>query len=65
MNFYVLLRAVDQLAANYSRWPGIFDGYMRNVLKGASLFQDLITEVCRFAGAEIHFVATFIDGVAS
>jgi hypothetical protein len=34
-------------------------------LNGASLSEDLITEVCRFAGAEIHPVAAFIGGVAS
>jgi hypothetical protein len=32
---------------------------------GASLSEDLIAEVCRFAGAEIHPVAAFIGGVAS
>jgi hypothetical protein len=34
-------------------------------LNGASLSEDLITEVCRFAGAEIHPVAAFIGGMAS
>ena len=34
-------------------------------LKGSSLSVDLIAEVCRFAGAEIHPVAAFIGGVAS
>ena len=34
-------------------------------LKGASLSEDLVAEVCRFAGAEIHPVAAFIGGVAS
>jgi hypothetical protein len=29
------------------------------------LSEDLIAEVCRFAGAEIHPVAAFIGGVAS
>ncbi|KAF7066833.1 hypothetical protein CFC21_072766 [Triticum aestivum] len=86
MNFYVLLRAVDRLAANYSRLPGIFDstGFTSEIgedvprlkeaavsvlsdmgLKGSSLSEDLIAEVCRFAGAEIHPVAAFIGGVAS
>ncbi|VAI24158.1 unnamed protein product [Triticum turgidum subsp. durum] len=86
MNFYVLLRAVDRLAASYSRLPGIFDSIgstseiVEDVprlkaaavsvlsdmgLKGASLSEDLVTEVCRFAGAEIHPVGAFIGGVAS
>uniref|UniRef100_A0A453LEI6 NEDD8-activating enzyme E1 regulatory subunit n=4 Tax=Aegilops tauschii subsp. strangulata TaxID=200361 RepID=A0A453LEI6_AEGTS len=73
MNFYVLLRAVDRLAANYSRLPGIFDRLKEAAvsvlsdmgLKGSSLSEDLIAEVCRFAGAEIHPVAAFIGGVAS
>jgi len=29
MNFYILLRAVDRLSANYNRLPGIFDRYLR------------------------------------
>ncbi|AQK61931.1 NEDD8-activating enzyme E1 regulatory subunit AXR1 [Zea mays] len=81
MNFYILLRAVDRLAANYSRLPGIFDSEidediprLKTVaasvlsemgLNGASLSQDLVTEMCRFGGAEIHPVAAFIGGVAS
>ncbi|KAE8814901.1 NEDD8-activating enzyme E1 regulatory subunit [Hordeum vulgare] len=52
MNFYVRLRVVDRLAA------AIAD-YLEY------LTEDLVTEVCRFAGAEIHPVATFIGGVAS
>jgi NEDD8-activating enzyme E1 regulatory subunit len=34
-------------------------------LHGAPLSEDLITEVCRFGGAEIHPVSAFIGGVAS
>ncbi|ONM10897.1 NEDD8-activating enzyme E1 regulatory subunit AXR1 [Zea mays] len=80
-NFYILLRAVDRLAANYSRLPGIFDSEidediprLKTVaasvasemgLNGASLSEDLITEMCRFGGAEIHPVAAFVGGVAS
>jgi len=73
MNFYILLRAVDRLSANYNRLPGIFDR-LKTVaasvlsemgLSGASLYEDLITEMCRFGGAEIHTVAAFIGGVAS
>ncbi|CAD6215216.1 unnamed protein product [Miscanthus lutarioriparius] len=81
MNFYILLRAVDRLAANYSRLPGIFDSEidediprLKTVaasvlsemgLNGASLSEDLITEMCRFGAAEIHPVAAFVGGVAS
>lgn len=81
MNFYVLLRAVDRFAANYNRLPGIFNSEIdEDVLRlktvavsvlsdmglnGASLSDDLIAEVCRFGGAEIHPVAAFIGGVAS
>jgi len=81
MNFYILLRAVDRLSANYNRLPGIFDSEidediprLKTVaasvlsemgLSGASLYEDLITEMCRFGGAEIHTVAAFIGGVAS
>ncbi|KAF2942043.1 NEDD8-activating enzyme E1 regulatory subunit AXR1 isoform X2 [Oryza sativa Japonica Group] len=73
MNFYVLLRAVDRLAANYNRCPGIFErlktaavSVMSEMgMNGAPLSEDLITEMCRFGGAEIHPVAAFIGGVAS
>lgn len=81
MNFYILLRAVDRMAANYNRLPGIFDSeidediprlktaatsvLIEMGLNGASLSDDLITEMCRFGGAEIHPVAAFIGGVAS
>mgnify|MGYP003702674683 CR=1 FL=1 len=34
-------------------------------MNGAPLSEDLITEMCRFGGAEIHPVAAFIGGVAS
>jgi amyloid beta precursor protein binding protein 1 len=34
-------------------------------LSGASLTEDLIAEMCRFGGAEIHAVTAFIGGVAS
>ncbi|KAG8098776.1 hypothetical protein GUJ93_ZPchr0013g35691 [Zizania palustris] len=81
MNFYILLRAVDRFAANYNRFPGIFESEidedmprLKTVavsvlndmgLNGASLSEDLITEMCRFGGAEIHPVAAFVGGVAS
>ncbi|EEC76422.1 hypothetical protein OsI_14093 [Oryza sativa Indica Group] len=81
MNFYVLLRAVDRLAANYNRCPGIFESEIDEDvprlktaavsvmsemgMNGAPLSEDLITEMCRFGGAEIHPVAAFIGGVAS
>ncbi|KAJ1686884.1 hypothetical protein LUZ63_018274 [Rhynchospora breviuscula] len=34
-------------------------------LNGSSLPEDLVHEMCRYAGAEIHAVAAFIGGVAS
>lgn len=32
---------------------------------GSTLSEDLINEMCRFGGAELHAVAAFIGGVAS
>lgn len=32
---------------------------------GSSLSEDLINEMCRFGGAELHAVAAFVGGVAS
>lgn len=34
-------------------------------LHGSTLAEDLINEMCRFGGSEIHPVAAFIGGVAS
>lgn len=34
-------------------------------LNGPTLSEDLVTEMCRFGGAELHPVAAFIGGVAS
>ncbi|KAG0474124.1 hypothetical protein HPP92_015406 [Vanilla planifolia] len=79
--FYILLQAVDRFIANYNRFPGLFDTEMEDDiarlktiavgvlsdsgLHGSTLTEDLINEMCRFGGAEIHSVAAFIGGVAS
>lgn len=81
VSFYILLRAVDRFTANYNRFPGLFDNEMEediarlktiavgvlsdSGLHGSTLSEDLINEMCRFGGAEIHPVAAFIGGVAS
>nr|XP_029120897.1 NEDD8-activating enzyme E1 regulatory subunit AXR1 isoform X2 [Elaeis guineensis] len=81
VGFYILLRAVDRFAANYNRFPGIFDGEVDEDISrlktiavgllsdlgfhGPVLSEDLINEMCRFGGAELHAVAAFIGGVAS
>ncbi|RRT42591.1 hypothetical protein BHE74_00057458 [Ensete ventricosum] len=81
VGFYILLRAVDRFAANYNRLPGIFDSGLNEEisrlkliavgilselgLNGPTLSEDLVTEMCRFGGAELHPVAAFIGGVAS
>jgi amyloid beta precursor protein binding protein 1 len=65
MNFYILFHVVDQLPANYTDDLAYSIGTWEMCLKGALLSEDLITEVCRFADAEIHSVTTFIDGMAS
>lgn len=81
VGFYILLRAVDRFASNYNRFPGIFDGEMDEDISrlksiavgilsdsgfnGPALSEDLIHEMCRFGGAELHAVAAFIGGIAS
>ncbi|XP_077220537.1 NEDD8-activating enzyme E1 regulatory subunit AXR1-like [Tasmannia lanceolata] len=79
--FYVLLRAVDRFATIYNRFPGLFNGEMDEDISrlktiavgilsdlgcnGSALSEDLISEMCRFGGAELHTVAAFIGGIAS
>ncbi|OVA11480.1 UBA/THIF-type NAD/FAD binding fold [Macleaya cordata] len=81
VGFYILLRAVDRFATNYNRFPGLFDGEMDEDISrlktvavgilsdlgcnGSILTDDLINEMCRFGGAELHTVAAFIGGIAS
>lgn len=81
MGFYILLRAVDRFAANYNSFPGQFDGELDEDISrlktisvglltdlgcnGSTLTEDLINEMCRFGGAELHAVAAFIGGIAS
>ncbi|KAK8967710.1 NEDD8-activating enzyme E1 regulatory subunit [Platanthera guangdongensis] len=81
VSFYILLRAVDRFVTNYNRFPGVFDNEIDDDisrlktiavgvlgdsgLHGSTLSDDLVNEMCRFGGGEIHAVAAFIGGVAS
>ncbi|KAK9155706.1 hypothetical protein Sjap_003186 [Stephania japonica] len=81
IGFYILLRAVDRFAANYNRFPGIYDGELDEDIprlkataqailndlgcNGSTLMEDLTNDMCRYGGAELHAVAAFIGGVAS
>lgn len=81
VGFYILLRAVDHFATAYNRYPGAFDGELDEDVSrlkiiavgllnemgcnGASLSEDLISEMTRFGASEIHCVAAFVGGVAS
>ncbi|KAK9133413.1 hypothetical protein Scep_012941 [Stephania cephalantha] len=81
IGFYILLRAVDRFAANYNRFPGIFDGELDEDIpslkataqailndlgcNGSTLMEDLTNDMCRYGGAELHAVAAFVGGVAS
>ncbi|CAN6908837.1 unnamed protein product [Brassica oleracea] len=81
MGFYVLLRAVDRITANYNKFPGQFDGGMDEDISrlkttalslladlgcnGSVLPDDLINEMCRFGASELHVVAAFLGGIAS
>lgn len=78
---YVLLRAVDHFSATYNRFPGVFDREMEEDVSrlkalavgllndmgggGASLPEDIISEVCRFGAGEMHCVASIVGGIAS
>lgn len=78
---YILLRAVDHFAATYNRFPGAFDGEIEEDVSrlkslavgllndmgggGASLPEDVVSEVCRFGASEIHCVASIVGGIAS
>lgn len=77
--FYPLLRAVDAFHSEFNRFPGedspeddipSLKRHVVTVLNSLSLSEtlvkeDLIHEVCRFGGAEIHSVAAFMGGVAA
>jgi len=77
--FYPLLRAVDSFHSELNRFPGEagleddippLKSHLLNVLNGLCLpellvKEDLIHEMCRFGGAEIHSVAAFMGGVAA
>ncbi|KAI3966741.1 hypothetical protein MKW92_038738 [Papaver armeniacum] len=81
VGFYILLRAVDRFATNYNRFPGLFDGAVDEDISrlktiavgilsdlgcnGSTLTDDLINEMHRFGGAELHTVAAVIGGIAS
>lgn len=81
VGIYVLLRAVDRFAANYNCFPGQFDNAMDEDISrlkatafgllsdlgcnGATLSEDLISEMCRFGAAELHTVAALVGGIAS
>lgn len=77
--FYPLLRAVDAFHSEFNRFPGEAEleddipplkTHLLSVLNSLSLpdtlvKEDLIHEVCRFGGAELHSVAAFMGGVAA
>ncbi|KAL3848992.1 hypothetical protein ACJIZ3_010874 [Penstemon smallii] len=81
VGFYILLRAVDRFAANYNSFPGQLEGEMDEEISrlkttavtllgdlgcnGSTLTEDLINEMCRYGGAELLAVASFIGGIAS
>ncbi|GKB30012.1 NEDD8-activating enzyme E1 regulatory subunit AXR1-like protein, partial [Tanacetum coccineum] len=78
MGFYILLRAVDRFAANYTTFPGHAMDEEISRLKttavgllsdlgcnGSTLIKDLINEMCRYGAAELHAVATYVGEVAS
>ncbi|OAE19011.1 hypothetical protein AXG93_2839s1060 [Marchantia polymorpha subsp. ruderalis] len=78
---YVLLRAVDRFAATYKRYPGVFDSEIEDDIcqlkstaadvlndigsSGASIPDDLVSEICRFGAAELHCVAAVVGGIAA
>ncbi|CAN1783739.1 NEDD8-activating enzyme E1 regulatory subunit AXR1 [Linum perenne] len=81
VGFYILLRAVDRFAANYKVIPGQYEGEIDEDIarlkstavtllndlgcNASPLNDDLVSEIWRYAGSELHAVAAFIGGVAS
>ncbi|KAL5726809.1 NEDD8-activating enzyme E1 regulatory subunit axr1 [Ranunculus cassubicifolius] len=79
--FFILLRAADHFATQHNRLPGQLDGEMEDDVprlktiadgilsnlgyNGVPITTDLVQEMCRYGGAELHAVAAFIGGVAS
>lgn len=77
---YVMLRACSQFLSEFNYYPGYYDSSLESdasKLKSivSRLLQewnisiipktDYIQEFCRYGGAELHFVAAYMGGVAS
>jgi len=77
--FYPIFRALQSFYSELNRFPGegnseddipVLKSYLLNVLNGLSLSdnlikEDLVHEVCRFGGSELHSVAAYMGGVAA
>jgi len=78
--FYPVLRAVAKFHSELNRFPGDLENHENDIpilknhlltvmaglgLSDASVKEDLVHEVCRYGGAELHSVAAYMGGVAA
>lgn len=62
----ILLVDLRELEEDVSRLKGVAVGVLNDMGGGgATLPEDLISEVCRFGAGEIHCVASIVGGIAS
>ena len=77
---YVMLRAAQAFYAGRSRWPGFNDDFESDVsmlkqcvtevtkelnLSSTPMLEDLVSEFCRWGGAEMHTIGSVMGGIAS
>ncbi|KDR22868.1 NEDD8-activating enzyme E1 regulatory subunit [Zootermopsis nevadensis] len=80
MVYYVMLRGVDRFYSEYNTYPGEFDDQVEpDIMKlkaciskllsewscGPLAKDDYVHEICRYGGAELHSVSSFIGGCAA
>lgn len=78
---YVMLRAAQAFYAGRSRWPGFSDSEVESDvsmlkqcvtevtkelnLSSTPMLEDLVSEFCRWGGAEMHSIGSVMGGIAS
>ncbi|PNF39299.1 NEDD8-activating enzyme E1 regulatory subunit [Cryptotermes secundus] len=80
MVYYVMLRGVDRFYSEYNMYPGEFEDQVEpDIVKlkaciskllsewgcGPLAKDDYVHEICRYGGAELHSVSSFIGGCAA
>ena len=78
---YVMLRAAQAFYSGRSRWPGFNDSEVKSDvsmlkqcvtevtkelnLSSTPMLEDLVSEFCRWGGAEMHTIGSVMGGIAS